>query len=588
MANSCRSTKCLGRLWLALISALLSGCIETTADTPAGTSTVTDGLTVQTRTGEMTGLDDHIFLVSRFTDEVIAWDLATESLVWKAKLGSTPTSIAVSKDAIAVTLPFAQAVQILDRQSGQLTQRFAAITRPISVLHSDDGWVVSDPTDKTLILLTQEGRRKLYLTFAPNALLIDGDTLWIAGWKSSHIATVDLTSWKVTSDSSLTGDWQLNEQLLLTSLGIWIPQQRAYEGSPSFPKKFDNTIRPALGRLTTSTAQLDSTLMLDQSSAVLSRPIALAYDDIFERIWLLAANSNEVRLIDHQANLFDIGEEFPVGTQPRGLYLDTNRQLAWIWNALDYTLDKWHLAETPTRLGRYPLTNQVLSDSEQIGAIRFYDATDPRGTRSQWISCDSCHIDGGQDERNWHLDYEPFNTPTLLGFKHTGQLHWRGDRDELQDFELTFRQLMGGSGFLPTMPEPLGEPTAGKSEELDGLNAFLQSLPALPGRGATSEQILIGKQLFEGSAGCATCHSGSAFSDSQQKQQLLHDVGSANLLDTNNAFDTPMLKGVVHTPPYLHDGSQTLHQVLSMASHGNTEILTDSELSALLIYVQSL
>lgn len=97
--------------------------------------------------------------------------------------------------------------------------------------------------------------------------------------------------------------------------------------------------------------------------------------------------------------------------------------------------------------------------------------------------------------------------------------------------------------------------------------------------------------------GCNVCHSGADFTDSASAQ--LHDVGTIKpssgrrLNQPLTGFDTPTLKGVWETAPYLHDGSAaTLLDVLTTANpanrHGNTSTLNATQLQQLVSYLQQI
>jgi hypothetical protein len=101
-----------------------------------------------------------------------------------------------------------------------------------------------------------------------------------------------------------------------------------------------------------------------------------------------------------------------------------------------------------------------------------------------------------------------------------GPLHWSGNFDELQDFETQIRRLAGGSGlmgdsayFAGTRREPLGDPKAGLSPELDALAAYVASLdrfdpsPHRAAGGALSAKALAGQLVFQAQQ-CASCHGG--------------------------------------------------------------------------------
>jgi hypothetical protein len=120
------------------------------------------------------------------------------------------------------------------------------------------------------------------------------------------------------------------------------------------------------------------------------------------------------------------------------------------------------------------------------------------------------------------------NTLSLAGRKGIGQgpLNWTGTLDEVQDFEHLIRDFFGGLGFIPddvfdqgTVSDPLGDPKAGLSPELDALASYVTSLEGVhpsPYRnpdGSLTPDGVAGKQVFE-RLGCDFCHAGTEFTDS--------------------------------------------------------------------------
>ena len=211
-----------------------------------------------------------------------------------------------------------------------------------------------------------------------------------------------------------------------------------------------------------------------------------------------------------------------------------------------------------------------------LGKQLFYDAQDDRLARDNYISCASCHNDGGGDGRVW--DLTGFgeglrNTVDLRGRAGMGHgpLHWTGNFDEVQDFEGQIRTLAGGSGLLAdalfdegTRALPLGDPKAGLSADLDALAAYVASLASAPASPQRAGGALLGAGgsraaiAFADNA-CGSCHGGAPFTDSALDAR--HDVGTIHagsgdrLGATLDGFDTPSLIGVWATAPYLHDGS---------------------------------
>ena len=106
-------------------------------------------------------------------------------------------------------------------------------------------------------------------------------------------------------------------------------------------------------------------------------------------------------------------------------------------------------------------------------------------------------------------------------------------------------------------------------------------------------EAITGREIFR-SLDCASCHSGPYFTDSEVG--IRHDVGTLTdasgdrLGEPLDGIDTPSLRGIWATAPYLHDGSAaTLHEVFTAKNpgdlHGATSTLTTTELNALVGYL---
>jgi hypothetical protein len=275
---------------------------------------------------------------------------------------------------------------------------------------------------------------------------------------------------------------------------------------------------------------------------------------------------------------FEIGR-VGAGRAPQGLVVSPDGQRLYVDDFMDRTVTVFSLAD----LEAYdePMLPKIAVVAkgavEQLppavlqGKKIFYDATDPRLALESYMACASCHNDGDQDGRVW--DFTQFgeglrNTITLRGHgTGHGRLHWSANFDEVQDFEGQIRGFARGIGLMSNedfaaTSSPLGAPKAGLSADLDALAAYVGSLGAAgrsPHRaadGSLTADALAGRAVFAAS-GCATCHGGVAFSDSVSG--AMHDVGTLRPgSGPQTALDTPTLRGLWETAPYLHDGSQTL------------------------------
>ena len=249
------------------------------------------------------------------------------------------------------------------------------------------------------------------------------------------------------------------------------------------------------------------------------------------------------------------------------------------------------------------------------GAQLFNDSADPRLSRDGYIACAHCHLDGLDDHRVWDFTDRGEglrNTVDLSGRMGEGHgpIHWSGNFDELEDFENDIRNAFGGTGLLDDADfaahaDTLGEPKRGLSEDLDALAAYVRTLTLAPSPhrdadGTLTDAAERGRAIFlRPELGCTDCHGGEALTDSAfvaAATPLLHDVGTLGPGSGMrrggplSGIDTPTLRGLWDTAPYLHDGSAaSLHEVLRERNptdqHGVTSGLSEPELADLIAYL---
>ena len=306
---------------------------------------------------------------------------------------------------------------------------------------------------------------------------------------------------------------------------------------------------------------------------------------------------------------------FDVGRAPQGLALSPDGKTLYVQNFMDRSVTFHDLTSLVNGLEVAPpapttvacVATEKLSATVLNGKQIFYDTRDTRVAFQQYISCASCHNDGGQDGRVW--DFTQFgeglrNTITLRGHggMAQGPLHWTGNFDEVQDFEGQIRNFAAGTGLMSdplfhagTRAQPLGDPKAGLSADLDALAAYVSSLTA---QGQSPERNTDGTLTPEARAGqlvfvqknCAACHSGTHYTDSALG--VFHDIGTLKassgqrLGNPLTGLDTPTLRGLWNTAPYLHDGSAATLDAAITAHSGVT--LTPTELNDLVAFLRQL
>ena len=95
---------------------------------------------------------------------------------------------------------------------------------------------------------------------------------------------------------------------------------------------------------------------------------------------------------------------------------------------------------------------------------------------------------------------------------------------------------------------------------------------------------LRGKAIFAGKGQCSKCHRREALDDDRP-----HDIGTTWPGDVQSAFDTPSLRGLPRTSPYLHHGqAATLEEVFTKFHHKVGPGLSMVELADLLRFLRSL
>ncbi|MEM7126668.1 MAG: putative Ig domain-containing protein [Chloroflexota bacterium] len=327
-------------------------------------------------------------------------------------------------------------------------------------------------------------------------------------------------------------------------------------------------------------------------------------------LFVTLETSREVVVVDAygQNELF----RFDTGLAPQGIVLSADGMTLYVHNFMERSIGIHDISalmnsgaeSVSLRATVDTITSEQLTANVLRGKQLFYDARDPRLARDAYMSCASCHNAGDSDGRIWDMTAAGEglrNTISLVGHgAGNGPLHWSANFDEVQDFEGQIRTMAGGTGLMSNSDfnatsEPLGASKAGLSSELDALAAYVNSLTTVaesPYRnqdGTLTSAAVAGKAIFE-TANCASCHTGSTFTDSTQNQ--LHDVGtikpsSGSRLGGNlTGIDTPTLLGLWETGPYLHDGSAATLEEAITAHNGVS--LSGTELTQLVAFVQQL
>jgi DNA-binding beta-propeller fold protein YncE len=339
-------------------------------------------------------------------------------------------------------------------------------------------------------------------------------------------------------------------------------------------------------------------------------------------LFLAARGSRAVERVDTFTGA-QAGAILDVGFAPEGLALTADDRYLYVEAFMSRAVvvyDVTSFAQLPEPVATIPIVEQEpLSAEVALGKRLFNDAFDVRLSKDSYMACAHCHLDGEADRRTWDFTDRGEgvrNTITLLGHRGAAQgpMHWSANFDEVHDFENDIRGPQSGMGLMSdddfdsgTRSHPLGDAKAGVSADLDALAAYVTSLSAYPrsphreADGQLTAEAEAGRVLFESPAlGCTTCHAGPDMTDSTfvaPGEPLLHDVGTLTAASGQRlggpleGIDTPTLRGLWNSPPYLHDGSAaSVLTVIDSAGdlHGTTAALTETERGQLAAYLLSL
>jgi cytochrome c peroxidase len=255
-----------------------------------------------------------------------------------------------------------------------------------------------------------------------------------------------------------------------------------------------------------------------------------------------------------------------------------------------------------------PADNLSTPARVELGKVLFFD---PRLSGSGAMSCASCHeaargwTDGKRLSALPNGDVLPRHSPTLVNLAYNTQFMWDGRKKSLEDqamgphrhlsvadYSASASRLAGMQGyqalFASAYPgEPMSQETIAKA-----LAAFQRTLVSNDSafdrwvagdtKALTPEQYRGYKVFLDPAKGnCASCHSGSNFTDNGFHNIGIRDAGAKPdvgrfeqrpLAAMKGAFKTPTLRDIELTAPYFHDGSAaTLRDVVQHYARGGED-----------------
>ncbi len=558
-----------------------------------------------------------LYVTGQRSGDLTVIDLASAQITRRVRLCAEPVGVLVSPDERSVFVACAMDAAVVRVDALTLTVTGTARTpaKPWSLAWSNDG-------------------RSLYAShlLGPGVSAIDPGTLRVAA--PSPLPPLPRAADARHPNGEARGLYDVAPRP--NSPELWVPhlllstetaQRPVREGSDVLELNFETTVFPALSVLGVDGARAAwmsvASMGVDLATRrrfgmqnITSGPHAIEFTP--DGRWALVANANsdDVLVIDAERRVeAPQGLVRPLGGRmPEGIVVAPDGRRAWVDLRNTSSVAVLRLEDGPDgllvtvdgapipRLARDPMPADL-----RLGQRVFFSAnsTELPITQNAWVACASCHVEARSDAVTWRFKAGPRDTPSNAGGTlGTGPLLRTAVRATVADYWRIITEEQGGDGAA-FRDDPTLRPA------LDALQAYVERAIPFPVPPTTDPaRVARGREIFfRPAVGCATCHAGELFTDSAQGtlgQPRLHDVGSCNTEarwpdrphPTDDGaprescrFDTPGLRGVADSAPYLHDGSAaTLRDVLerTRGRMGNIQGLSSDDLDALVEYMRSL
>lgn len=308
-----------------------------------------------------------------------------------------------------------------------------------------------------------------------------------------------------------------------------------------------------------------------------------------ETLFITHSGTHEISVIDHKAMLdkflnypnksmldydlrflYGLRKRIPLeGNGPRKMIMENGKLYI-----PTYFADILNIVDAQTcEIATANLNPDREESAENKGERYFNDASH---CFQNWQSCNGCHPgDARTDGMNWDLMNDGvgnskncksllFSHPTppsmISGIRETAEWAVRAGFKFIQFFDIT-------------------------EEDAVCVDAYLKSLRPVPSPylvdGELSDLTKEGRKIFE-KLNCTECHSGPYYTDLK-----MHRIGED--IEFEKGWDTPTLREVWRTAPYLFDGrAATMEEVFEIHKHGIDKKVSKKEIKALTEYVNSL
>ena len=264
------------------------------------------------------------------------------------------------------------------------------------------------------------------------ALSLESNRLMVTHFSSGQLTLINTADFSVIQTISLGSRATLTQSIAIDANQLLAYVPNTIRNSDNKNLAFDTTVFPFV-----SVVDLEELVHLRSKRIaidVIDEPVGIPLESLLDgdTLYVVNAASNDLTIIDTISRKSIKHQE--VGSFPMGIASNPVSGDIYVDNALDGTitvLDSENLdVVTTLEVTTLPIDPKILN-----GQKLFHSSDDTRMAKDQWISCATCHFDGGTDHTNWFFPDGLRNTPSLVGASLTGPFHWSGNLDEIQDVE---------------------------------------------------------------------------------------------------------------------------------------------------------
>lgn len=308
-----------------------------------------------------------------------------------------------------------------------------------------------------------------------------------------------------------------------------------------------------------------------------------------DNIFITHSGTHEVSIIDHRAMrekfenypdktmldydlnfLYGMRKRVPLqGNGPRCMILSGDKLVI-----PTYFADVLNIVDVKTCAVKVAELNPGRTESTENKGEKYFN--DASHCFQNWQSCNGCHPgDARTDGMNWDLMndgvgnskncksmlFSHVTPPNMIsGIRASANVAVRAGYNFIQFFDVS-------------------------EEDALCVDAYLMSLRPVPSpflvNGELSDKAKEGRKIFD-KLRCGECHSGPYFTDMK-----MHRIGEN--IEFEKGWDTPTLKEVWRTAPYLFNGrAATMQEVFDVYKHGIEKKISKKDTEALTEYVNSL